>query len=292
VSLFPGFDRRRVGVGDVSINLVIGGDGPPVLLLHGYPQTLAMWHRVAPALARSFTVVATDLRGYGDSSKPPGDERHERYSKRAMAADQVSVMAALGFDRFAMVGHDRGGRVAHRLAIDHPGAVTAAAVLDIVPTRTVLRSVDRHVAAAYYHWFLLAQPDGLPERLVGNDPIYFLHRILGGLGTAPAAFAQAAVAEYERCFDGATIHASCEDYRAAASIDLEHDDADVEAGRLVACPLLVLWGERGRMHGLFDVLATWEERAIHARGRALPCGHFLAEERPEETAAALLDFLR
>ena len=272
------------------MNLVIGGSGPPVLLLHGYPQTHAMWHSVAPVLARDLTVVAADLRGYGDSSKPESGEDHAGYSKRAMAQDQVEVMAALGFDSFAVAGHDRGGRVAHRMALDHPGLVTRLAVLDIVPTHTVFSNVSQALATDYYHWFFLIQPYDFPERLIGADPDYYLEHKLGGWSAGDRGFAAEALAEYRRCFrDPATIHASCEDYRAAASIDLEHDEADLD--RRVDCALLALWGDRGRIAQLFDVLDTWRDRASDVHGRALSCGHFPAEEAPEETADELVAFL-
>ncbi len=290
--MFEGFERLRVETGEAAINLVRGGSGPPVLLLHGYPQTHAMWHGVAPGLAEDFTVVATDLRGYGDSSKPFGDEDHATYSKRAMAADQVKVMESLGFPSFAVVGHDRGGRVGHRMALDHPERVTRLAVLDIVPTRHVYATVGKDLATAYYHWFFFIQPYDLPETLIGADPAYYLRKKLGGWGTSLDAFSPESLAEYERCFsDPATIHASCEDYRAAASIDLVHDDADYDEGRKVACPLLALWGGQGVMERLYDVREVWRGYADDVRGKALDAGHFLAEERPEETTQELIDFL-
>jgi haloacetate dehalogenase len=288
--VFEGFERIQIETRGATINAVRGGEGPPVLLLHGYPQTLAMWHLIAPRLTASFTVVATDLRGYGDSSKPEGREEHGGYSKRAMAADQVEVMRTLGFGSFAVVGHDRGGRVAHRMALDHPQSVTRLAVLDIVPTRHVFETADKELAMAYYHWFFLSQPYDLPERLIGADPDYYLRKKLGGWGTGFDSFASEAYAEYERCFrDPRTIHASCEDYRAAATIDLEHDGADRD--RKVGCPLLALWGEQGVVERLYDVLGVWRGYASDVRGRALPCGHYLAEERPEETAEELVTFL-
>jgi haloacetate dehalogenase len=290
--VFEGFERRRVETPGAEIELVGGGDGPPVLLLHGYPQTQAMWHLVAPRLAEEFTVVATDLRGYGDSSKPFGDEDHSTYSKRAMAEDQVAVMEALGFDSFAVVGHDRGGRVGHRMALDYSDSVTKLAVLDIVPTRHVFGTVGKDLATAYYHWFFFIQPYDLPETLIGADPSYYLRKKLGGWGTSLETFAPTALAEYERCFDAATIHASCEDYRAAASIDLVHDEADRDEGRKVECPLLALWGGQGVMEGIYDVEAVWREYANEARGKPLDAGHFLAEERPAETAQELRDFLK
>ncbi len=287
--MFDGFTAVRVDADGVSIDLVRGGDGPPLLLLHGYPQTHVMWHRVAPLLAERFTVVVPDLRGYGDSSKPPGGADHAAYSKRAMAQDQVEVMRALGHERFAVAGHDRGGRVAYRLARDHPERVTRLAVLDIVPTDTVYASTSRELATAYFHWFFLIQPFDLPERLIGCEPLRWLHASLGGWGTELASFDPDAVREYERCFaDPDAIHASCEDYRAGASIDLVHDEAD--RGHRLACPLLVLWGTSGAMHAVFDVLATWGDRGDDVQGRALDCGHFLAEELPEETAAELVRF--
>ncbi|MCA1731848.1 MAG: alpha/beta hydrolase [Actinobacteria bacterium] len=288
--MFEGFERVRVETEEATINAVRVGEGPPVLLLHGYPQTLAMWHLVAPRLAESFTVVAADLRGYGDSSRPEGGEDHAGYSKRAMALDQVQLMQELGFDSFAVAGHDRGGRVAHRMALDHPKRVTRLGVLDIVPTRHVFETADKELATAYYHWFFLIQPYDLPERLIGADPDYFLGKKLGELGTGTEVFAAEAYAEYERCFrDPETIHASCEDYRAAATIDLDHDEADRD--RKVECPLLALWGERGVVERLYDVLEVWREYVTDVRGRALPCGHYLPEERPGETAEELVSFL-
>ena len=290
MAVLPAFEDRRVTVGDVTIAASVGGEGPPLLLLHGYPQTRAMWHRVAPELARAFAVVAADLRGYGDSDKPPGGPGHEAYSKRAMARDQVELMAALGHERFAVAGHDRGGRVAHRMARDHPDRVTAACVLDILPTATLLARADAAFATAYYHWFFLIQPDGLPERMIGADPEWFLRETVRRWSGDPEAHAEAAMAEYVRCFsDPAAIHASCEDYRAAASVDLDHDAID--AARRVAVPMLALWGAHGAMGRMYDVLAAWREVADDVQGHALECGHFPAEEVPEETAAALLTFV-
>jgi haloacetate dehalogenase len=250
-----------------------------------------MWHKVAPRLAERFTVVCSDLRGYGDSSKPEGGNGSANYSKRAMAADQVELMRALGFARFRLAGHDRGGRVAHRLSLDHPAAVERIAVLDISPTRTMFRKTDQAFATAYYHWFFLIQPFDLPERLIGADPVYYLRRKMGAWSTGLSHFDPRALGEYERCFnEPATIHATCEDYRAAASIDLMHDAAD--ADKRVACPLLVLWGDKGVVHRMFDPLADWRAVAVDVRGKALPSGHFLAEEAPEETLAELLAFFR
>ncbi len=288
--MFEGFRREFVTTSGAEIHAVVGGDGPPVLVLHGFPQSHVMWHRIAPALAERFTVVCADLRGYGDSARPPGDPAHETYSKRAMAQDQVELMAAIGFDTFALAGHDRGARVAHRLALDHPDRVERLALLDIVPTLTLFETVDQQVATLYYHWFFLIQPDGLPEHLIGLDPEGYLRHKLAAWSRTPDAFTDEAMALYLRTFrDPAAIHAMCEDYRAAASIDLEHDRAD-RAAR-IACPLLVLWGRYGAMERCYDVLATWREKADDVRGRALHCGHFLPEEAPDETLAGLLPFL-
>jgi haloacetate dehalogenase len=289
--LFAGFTPRRLTTSGATIHCVIGGSGPPLLLLHGYPQTHAMWHRVAGRLAQSFTVVCADLRGYGDSTKPAGDAAHATYSKRAMALDMLEAMRALGFDRFRLAGHDRGGRVAHRLAADHGQAIERLAVLDISPTRTMFARTDHAFASAYYHWFFLSQPFDLPERLIGANPLWYLHRKIGAWSAGGAKFDPVALAEYERCFSNeATIHASCEDYRAAATIDLAHDQADVDAGLRIACPVLVLWGEKGVVNRLFTPLADWREVAGDVRGRALPCGHYLAEEAPDETFAELAAF--
>ena len=287
--MLDGLTHRRVGIGDSQVALSTGGSGPPLLLLHGYPQTRACWHRMAPALAERFTVVAADLRGYGESAKPPGGPGHAEYSKRAMAADLVAAMAALGYPRFAVAGHDRGGRVAHRMALDHPDAVERLAVLDIVPTRTLFEGTDQAFATAYYHWFFLIQPGGLPETMIGHDPEWFLRETLRRWSGGGEPLAEEAIREYVRHFrDPAAIHGSCEDYRAAATIDLDHDAADADAR--IACPLLVLWGEHGAMHRLYDVLATWRQKAGDVRGHALPCGHFLPEEAPRQALAAFEEF--
>ncbi len=286
--MFPGFKTSKVQTTGAIINVVSGGQGPPVLLLHGYPQTHVIWHKVAPRLAAEFSLVITDLRGYGDSSKPPDGDNHHNYSKRAMALDQVEVMNHFGFEKYAVVGHDRGGRVAHRMALDHPDRVTKLAVMDIVPTYKLFHSVSKQFATAYYHWFFLIQPVPFPETLIGNSVEFFLRDIFQHL--IPNAVTPEAFAEYLRCFSNpATIHASCEDYRAAASIDLEHDESDLR--RRVACPLLALWAERGAMHPLFDVAAAWKERASNVTSKALPGGHFLPEEVPHETLVELRAFL-
>ncbi|WP_319456484.1 MULTISPECIES: alpha/beta hydrolase [unclassified Mycobacterium] len=290
--MFRGFTVQDVDVGGVRIHARVGGEGPPVLLLHGYPQTHVIWCHVAQALAQAHTVVASDLRGYGDSGKPASEADHSSYSKRAMAADQVGLMTALGHERFAIVGHDRGARVAHRLCLDHAERVERAAVLDIVPTRHVFANVDRALATFYDHWFFLAEQPDMPEVLIGGAPEYFLRRKLDQWSGPHAMFDVEAVSEYVRCFsDPETIRASCEDYRAAASIDLEHDDADATAGRRVTCPLLVLWGERGFVGANYDVLRVWRHYADDVGGRGLDCGHFVPEEAPEQTVAALREFL-
>ncbi|MBS0320812.1 MAG: alpha/beta hydrolase [Proteobacteria bacterium] len=288
--LFPGFAVRRIRTAGADIHCVVGGHGPPLLMLHGFPQTHAMWHRIAPMLAQRFTVVCPDLRGYGDSSRPPTTPDHAPYSKRALAADMVEVMQALGHPRFALVGHDRGARVAHRLARDHAGHVTQLALLDICPTASMYAATDFEFAKAYYHWFFLIQPFDLPERLIGADPRYYVHRLLAGWGNAGLdVFDPIALREYERCFEApGAIHAMCEDYRAAASIDLAHDRDD---GARIACPLLVLWGAHGVVARLFDPLAEWSAVANDVRGEAFPAGHYLAEEVPDATFAALAAFL-
>jgi haloacetate dehalogenase len=282
--VFDGFATEDVVTGEAVVHLRRGGAGPPVLLLHGYPQTHAMWHLVAPRLAEEFTVVAADLRGYGDSSKPRTTDDHEPYSKRAMARDGVAVMARLGFERFAVAGHDRGARVAYRMALDHPGAVERVAVLDVIPTADMYARTDMRMALGAWHWFFLPQPYDLPERLLAADPEGFYFR------GREALFAPEALAEYHRCLrDPRVIHAICEDYRAGATIDLALDEED-RGARRIACPLLALWGEQGPL-GRGDVLATWRTWAQDVRGAALPCGHHLPEEAPEETTAALRAFL-
>ncbi len=286
--MFAGFTRTTIATQGATINVLIGGTGAPVLLLHGYPQTHVMWHKIAPRLAKDFSAVIPDLRGYGDSSKPPDGENHFGYSKRATAQDPVAVMDHLGFKQFAVVGHDRGGRVGHRMALDHAERVTKLAVLDIVPTHKLYHNVNKEFATAYYHWFFLIQPSPFPETLIGNNAEFYLNSLLGRL--KPQAITPDAFAEYLRCFrDPATIHATCEDYRAAASIDLAHDDADMD--RKITCPVLALWAGKGALHKMYDVLATWRERATNVSGKALPGGHFLPEEAPEETFAALKAFL-
>ena len=291
-TLFKGFERTRITPKEtgVEINVVHGGSGMPVLLLHGFPQTHAMWHAVAPRLAERYHVVVTDLRGYGDSAKPPGGGDHADYSFRAMATDQIEVMRALGHERFMLVGHDRGARVGHRLALDHPEAVERMALLDIVPTSYVYAHTDRRLATLYFHWFFLIQPEPMPERLIGGDPLFVLHRFLSSFSGGLEGYEPEALAEYERCFaDPAAIHAMCEDYRAGASIDLEHDEAD--RNRQIECPVLVLWGSRGVVGALYQPLDVWRSFAADVRGEAIDAGHFLVEERPDDAFALLSSFL-
>ncbi len=287
--MFAGFESRRIQTSGSEIFLRKGGSGPPLLLLHGYPQTHVIWHKIAPALAENFTVIAPDLRGYGDSAKPESDADHSPYSKRAMALDMVELMAALGHKRFNLVGHDRGARVAHRLARDHTAAVARLAVLDIAPTLTMYETTDMDFARAYYHWFFLIQPKGFPERMIGADPAFYLETKLGAWGRTGGAITPEARAEYLRCFTLETIHATCEDYRASAGIDLVHDREDSEK---LPMPLLALWGAAGFVGAAYDVLATWREVAEDVRGHGVSGGHFLPEEAPEEVLSALLDFMK
>ena len=291
-ALFEGFRRAGIKAGDVTINTLAGGSGPPLLLLHGYPQAHAMWSGIADVLATHFTVVATDLRGYGDSAKPRCLPDCSNYSFRAMAADQVAVMRSLGFERFHVVGHDRGARTAHRLALDYPAAVASLAVLDIVPTYAMFMETNRHVSGAYWHWYFLSQPEPFPEHMIGLDPDYFFETCLTGWGKmALEDFDPAKLGEYRRCWQNpGMIHGSCADYRAAASIDLEHDGADLAVK--VACPALVFWGANGLMGKLFDMQPEWEKRLADVSTATLPSGHFFPDQYPAETADKLLAFLK
>ena len=285
---FPGFKRSTTKTSGSTINFVTAGSGPPLLLLHGYPQTHIEWRDVAPQLAKKFTVVAADLRGYGDSSKPSDGDSHLNYSKRAMAQDQVEVMASLGFQKFAVVGHDRGGRVAHRMALDHADRVTKLAILDIVPTYKVLHSVTNELATANFHWWFLIQKSPLPETLIGNSAEVWLRSRFERI--PPGVLSKEAFAEYLRSFTlPDSIHASCEDYRAGATIDLIHDAADLD--HKISCPVHVLWGERGVWPKLYDVLEVWRERASNVTGREMPTGHFIAEEKPDMLLEELNKFL-
>jgi haloacetate dehalogenase len=291
--LFPHFRALQVEIDPtVTINAIVGGSGPPLLLLHGHPQTHAIWHRVAPRLAEQFTVVACDLRGYGESSKPHGAPDHANYSKRAMAADMVAVMQSLGFATFRVLAHDRGARVAHRLALDHPQAVERMALLDIAPTLAMYEQTSDAFARAYWHWFFLIQPAPLPERLIEADPAAYVRDVMGKRSAGLAPFDPRALAEYQRCLalPGAA-HGICEDYRAAATIDLEHDRFDRDAGNRLALPLMVLWGEQGVVGRCFDPLAEWQRVAADVQGGALPCGHYIAEEAPDTLLERVLPFL-
>lgn len=293
------FERRRVNGISLALRRDVTGEAdaavddarPPLLLMHGFPQSHVIWHRVAPLLAPHFRLVMPDLRGYGDSDKPSGDSDHGNYSKRTMAADVHALMGSLGHDRYFVCGHDRGGRVAHRLALDQPQAVRRLMLLDISPTLTMYERTTREFAQAYYHWFFLIQPAPLPERLIGADPAFYLRRKIGAWGSQGLdLFDPRALAEYERCFaDPAAIHAMCEDYRAAASIDLAHDRADLD--RRIDCPLHVLWGEQGVVHRLFTPLADWQARCrAPVSGQPVPGGHYIPEQQPELLARQIRDF--
>lgn len=292
-ALFPGFEQRTIDLGHgIEIAATIGGAGPPLLLLHGHPQTRAIWHRIAPVLAQHFTVVATDLRGYGDSSKPAGTPGHDNYSKRVMAQDCLGVMAELGFARFAVLAHDRGARVAHRLAMDHPESVSRLILLDVAPTLAMYEQTSEAFARSYWHWFFLIQPAPLPERLIEAGPAAYIVDVMGRRSAGLAPFDPRALAEYQRCLalPGAA-HGLCEDYRAAAGIDMDHERADRAANRLLPMPLLVLWGEQGVIHRCFTPLEEWRRVAHQVDGEALACGHYIAEEAPELLLSRVLPFL-
>lgn len=296
MDFFKDFTPHSFTRGDIRIHYRRAGQGAPVLLLHGYPQTHVCWHQVAPRLAEQYTVICPDLRGYGDSSKPPGLPDHANYSKREMAQDMHALMTELGWSRYHLIGHDRGARVSHRLALDHSEAVHSLAILDVSPTLKMYESTNLELAKAYYHWYLMLQPTPLPERLLaGHVPL----TLMQGAATAGrnmanlSKFSEVAMSEYVRVFaDPAAIHASCEDYRASGGIDLEHDRADRDAGRRLHMPVLALWGANGVVGQQFDCLANWREVAHDVQGQALPCGHFLPEEAPEETYNALHAFLQ
>ncbi|MEI2417445.1 alpha/beta hydrolase [Orrella sp. JC864] len=290
--LYPGFETHDIQTGPgVRIRVRTGGQGAPLLLLHGHPQTHAMWHKVAPALAGRFALVLADLRGYGDSSRPPGDADHGNYSKRVMARDMLQVMQALGHASFHVLAHDRGARVAHRLALDHPQAVRRLALLDIAPTLAMYEQTGEAFARAYWHWFFLIQPAPLPERLIEADPAAYVRDVMGRRSAGLAPFAPAALAEYERALAlPGTAHGICEDYRASAGIDLDHDRADRAGGVRLRMPLLALWGRDGVVQRCFDPLSEWRRVAEDVRGGPLPCGHYIAEEAPEALLAEVLAF--
>jgi len=280
--LFPDFESHWIEVNGVKIMTRKGGSGRPLLLLHGHPQTHAIWHRVAQQLAKSFTVVMTDLRGYGDSSKPQGTPDHLNYSKRVMALDQIEVMRHFGFSEFDVLAHDRGARVAHRLALDHPKAVKRLVLLDIAPTLAMYEKTSNQFARSYWHWFFLIQPAPLPERLIEADPAAYVRDVLGRRSAGLAPFDPSALAEYVRCLElPGTAHGLCEDYRASAGIDLVHDQLDLDEKNFVKQPLLVLWGEQGVVHQCFEPLKEWSKVAVNVQGKALPCGHYIPEEAPE-----------
>lgn len=288
---FPGFDVRRFALGDATIHAEVGGSGPPLLLLHGYPQSHVAWHRIAPTLARHFTVVAPDLRGYGDSVGPGGDPLHIRHCKRTLAGDQVTLMHALGFERFAVMGHDRGARVGYRLCLDRPDAVSAFVSLTVIPTKTMWQRAGMAFGLKAFHWYLFAQPFDLPERMLRADPGYFLDWALRNAVLKVDAVTPEALAEYHRAFAKESVrHAMVEDYRAAASIDLQHDRDDLAAGRCIACPLQVLWSASSA--GAPDPVETWRAWADHVEGAAIDCGHLMAEEAPDEVLAHVLPFLQ
>jgi haloacetate dehalogenase len=295
--MFEGFTLETIATPEADIRVRHGGSGPPVLLLHGHPQTHFMWHAVAERLASDFSVVAADLRGYGESSKPETTHDHEPYSKRAMARDQVAVMRQLGFDRFAVVGHDRGARVAYRMALDVPDNIQRLAVLDILPTGEHFRRADMRFGLGYWHWFFLAQPFDVPERMIGADPRGFFTRQWPrdsrGEAVRPPYFAPEAAEDYLRCYlNPATVHATCEDYRAGATYDFLLDESDRTSGHRISCPVLVLWANRGPLQQWYDVLGIWREWADDARGQPIESGHYMAEEAPGATYSALHEFLK
>lgn len=288
--LFPGFKRIAIKTSGATINGVMGGSGPPLLLLHGYPQSHLEWYKIAPMLAKNYTVVATDLRGYGDSSVPQDGINHFGYSKRAMAQDQVEVMEQLGFKSFRVAAHDRGARVGHRMALDHPAKVQKLVVMDIVPTHKLYASTNKKFATSYWHWFFLIQPAPIPETLLLNHESFILKEWFFK-GLVPKVISEEVYNEYLRHFkDPSKMHAMCEDYRAGASIDLEHDEQDMNVK--VACPVLALWGANGAMGTQFNVLETWRERALNVSGRSLACGHWMPEQLPEEVYSELINFLK
>ncbi|WP_445619488.1 alpha/beta fold hydrolase [Kushneria sp. Sum13] len=290
-SMLEMFETFDLDVNGVTLHGCAGGNGPPLLLLHGHPQTHVIWHRVAPKLKDHFHVVMVDLRGYGHSSKPSGDPEHVTYSKRVMALDLVALMSALGFERFAVLAHDRGARVAHRLCLDHPERIERAMFLDIAPTLDMYERTDRAFASAYFHWFLLIQPAPLPERLIEASPDAWIEEVMGGRHAGLAPFSTEALDAYRAAMRlPGTAHAMCEDYRAANTIDLDHDRIDRDAGHRIRCPLRVLWGKHGVIEKLFDPMTLWRACALEVSGRALPCGHYLPEECPDDVIRETLAF--
>ena len=283
---FPGFEQKKISIpsddGAIEIACQIGGSGPPLLLLHGFTQTKAIWHQVASALANDYTVVAADLRGYGQSSKPHGKSDHSTYSKRAMASDQHALMKSLGYDQFFLLGHDRGGRVSHRLAADYPESVLRLMVLDISPTLTMYENTTMEFAKGYWHWFFLIQPEPIPENMIGANPEFWLKNHMGRhAGTG--IFSADRWAEYlAGAINPESMHAMCEDYRAAATIDLEHDRIDRHLGKKLDIPFRVLWGEHGLVNKCFHPIEDWKRVANQVSGKSVPCGHYIPEELPKE----------
>ena len=288
--LFPKeFKNEKILVEEkIFINVTHGGKGKPLLLIHGYPQTHIMWYKVVEKLSKEYYIVCPDLRGYGDSSKPKGDEKHLTYSKKSMAKDMITLMQKLGFDKFFVAGHDRGARVTHRMCLDYPNNILKACVMDITPTYHMFKNTNQAFATGYYHWFFLIQPDFLPETMIGNNPRYYLEEKLKRWSAKGSVFDKKAIDEYVRCFDKDSIHATCEDYRAGASIDMSDDEKD--RNRKISTPLLVLWGEKGFVNRTYDVLNVWKEYALDLSGEALDCGHFLPEEKPKEVSQKLKEF--
>lgn len=290
--VFEHFEKQTRRVNSVEIAYRVGGSGPALLLLHGHPQTHVIWHKVVDTLAQHFTVIAADLRGYGDSGKPDDDPEHLNYAKRTMAADMAELMSALGFERFKVLAHDRGARVAHRLGVDYAERIERMVLLDIAPTLAMYRGTNEAFARSYWHWFFLIRPQPLPEMLIQADPAQYLKSVMGARSAGMAPFAPAALAEYERCLSlPGTATGICGDYRASATIDLEHDQADIDAGVKLTCPINVMWGAKGAIEACFDALAEWRKVATQVEGKALPCGHYIAEEAPDLLLEEALSFL-
>ena len=288
--MFEQFKQDKINVNEININYKIGGKGEPLLLLHGYPQSHILWRKIAPLFAENYTVICSDLRGYGDSDKPESDKSHLAYSKKNMGLDQNELMKKLGFNEYFLVGHDRGGRVAHRMAIDYKENIKKISVLDIVPTSHVFKNTNALLARRYYHWFFLIQSFPHPETMIGNDPEYYIRSKLKMWGANDEYLTEDVLQEYLRCFTPETIHASCEDYRAGASIDLKHHEEDLH--KKISCPLQVLWGAKATVEELYDPVKVWKEWAINVEGKSIDCGHFLPEESPIETYDAIIKFLK
>ena len=288
--MFKNFKQDIIEVNGVNINYKIGGKGEPLLLLHGYPQSHVLWRKIAPLFAENYTVICSDLRGYGDSDKPQSDKTHLAYSKKTMGLDQNELMKKLGFNEYFLVGHDRGGRVAHRMAIDFKENIKKISVLDIVPTSHVFKNTNAILAKRYYHWFFLIQSYPLPETMIGNDPEYYIRSKLQMWGANNEYLTEEIIQEYLRCFTTETIQASCEDYRAGASIDLVHHEEDFD--KKISCPLQVLWGSKATLEELYDPIKIWKEWALHVEGQSIDCGHFLPEESPVETYNAIINFFK